>query len=206
MSSKKEETVKRILDVAAEAFAETGFSGARIDGIAEGAQVNKATIYYHIGNKAALYARVIHDVIGYTAEEIAVRVAEAETPEEKLKMYTRILLETIDRQPHLPSIMMREMASGGRHLPESAVKDFLKMFRILTEILELGVSENVFARTVPLLVHFMAAGMMLFFKKVTALKDRFADTQEISSLLPYMSLNPIDEIETLVLRSVRQSQ
>jgi len=205
MGKRKEETVNRILDVAAEAFGETGFSGARIDGIAERAQVNKASIYYHIGNKAALYARVIHDVIGNTAEEIAVRVAEVRTPEEKLTMYTRILLETIDRQPHLPAIMMREMASGGRHLPELAVKDFLKMFHILTEILELGVSEKVFVQTVPLLVHFMAVGMMLFFKKVTALKDRFADTKEISALLPYMSLNPIDEIERLVLRSVRQS-
>ncbi|HVR42592.1 MAG TPA: helix-turn-helix domain-containing protein, partial [Thermoanaerobaculia bacterium] len=40
-----------ILDVAAAVFAEQGFAGARIDEIARRAGVNKAMLYYRVGNK-----------------------------------------------------------------------------------------------------------------------------------------------------------
>ena len=65
--TKKKETIRRILDAAAQAFAAAGFEGARIDDIAHRAGVNKAMIYYHIGDKKALYTRVLHDVFGDAA-------------------------------------------------------------------------------------------------------------------------------------------
>ena len=51
------------------------------------AGVNKATLYYQIGDKDTLYANVIHQVIGNTAQGIAEAVAKADHPEEKLKAY-----------------------------------------------------------------------------------------------------------------------
>jgi TetR/AcrR family transcriptional regulator len=65
-SGKKGGTVKLILKAAASVFSESGFSGARVDEIAKRAGVNKATIYYHIGDKEKLYAEVISNVIGNT--------------------------------------------------------------------------------------------------------------------------------------------
>jgi AcrR family transcriptional regulator len=58
---KKSGTVRRILKAAASIFSESGFSGARVDEIAKRARVNKATIYYHIGDKEKLYAEVISE-------------------------------------------------------------------------------------------------------------------------------------------------
>src|SRR5512136_1732545 len=93
---KRSGTVTRILDAAACVFSEVGFSGARVDEIAERADVNKAMIYYHIGNKDALYAEVIQNVIGNTAETIARKIKDIHDPEEKLRIYIRAFARNID--------------------------------------------------------------------------------------------------------------
>ena len=57
--TKDQERRDRILDAASAVFAELGFAGARVDDIAERAGVNKAMLYYHVGDKQALYSAVL---------------------------------------------------------------------------------------------------------------------------------------------------
>ena len=54
-------TKRDILLAAREEFVEHGFEGARVDRIAERAGANKRMLYHYVGNKEALYARVLHD-------------------------------------------------------------------------------------------------------------------------------------------------
>lgn len=54
-----EQTKRRLLDAAADEFAEHGFAGARIDRIGKTAGVNKERIYTYFGNKAGLFEAVI---------------------------------------------------------------------------------------------------------------------------------------------------
>jgi TetR/AcrR family transcriptional regulator len=54
-------TKRDILLAAREEFVEHGLEGARVDRIAERAGINKRMLYHYIGNKEALYARVLHD-------------------------------------------------------------------------------------------------------------------------------------------------
>lgn len=61
---KSDKTVERILAAARTVFSEKGYNGAHVDEIAERAGVNKATLYYQIGDKDTLYANVIHQVLG----------------------------------------------------------------------------------------------------------------------------------------------
>jgi AcrR family transcriptional regulator len=53
----------RLLKAATHEFAERGFAGARIDGIAKRAQLNKQLIYHYFGNKQQLYAAVLTDMV-----------------------------------------------------------------------------------------------------------------------------------------------
>jgi len=50
---------KRILDAARAEFAEKGFDGARVDGIAKRAEVNKALIYYYFKSKDELLQELL---------------------------------------------------------------------------------------------------------------------------------------------------
>jgi AcrR family transcriptional regulator len=54
-------TRRDILVAAREEFVEHGLDGARVDRIAERADINKRMLYHYVGNKEALYARVLLD-------------------------------------------------------------------------------------------------------------------------------------------------
>jgi TetR/AcrR family transcriptional regulator len=59
-----------ILQAAVKEFAEKGYSGARVDAIADRAKANKQLIYYYIKNKAGLYEAVLEQMIGHTASQL----------------------------------------------------------------------------------------------------------------------------------------
>jgi TetR/AcrR family transcriptional regulator len=169
---KSDKTTERILAAARTVFAEKGYSGAHVDEIAGRAGVNKATIYYQIGDKDTLYANVIHQVIGNTAQNIAQVVAAAENPEEKLKAYITFIAGAVDKNPELPPIMMREIASGGATMPKLVMEDIASVLTILAGILDEGRKKGIFIETVPFLIHMMIMGTILFYKKASPIKDK----------------------------------
>ncbi|WP_195760647.1 TetR/AcrR family transcriptional regulator [Agromyces kandeliae] len=57
------QTRRRILDAALAEFAEGGFAGARIAGIADAASANQRMIYAYFGSKEGLYDAVADEVI-----------------------------------------------------------------------------------------------------------------------------------------------
>ncbi|MEN6375191.1 MAG: TetR/AcrR family transcriptional regulator [Smithella sp.] len=166
------ETAQKILIAARAVFAENGYSGTHVNDIARRAGVNKATIYYQIGDKDTLYANVIHQVVGNIAENLAQAVAKGSSPEDKLAAFIAYMADAVDKNPEIPPIMMREIASGGMHLPRVVVEDISSILRILIGILEEGKKEGVFVETVPFLIHMMIMGTILFYKGALPVKDR----------------------------------
>ncbi|MGP8154991.1 MAG: TetR/AcrR family transcriptional regulator [Smithella sp.] len=169
---KSDKTAERILVAARKIFAEKGYSGAHVDEIAEFAGVNKATLYYQIGDKDTLYANVIHQVLGNTAQNIALAVAKVGSPEEKLRVYINCIAANADINPELPPIMMREVASGGATLPRVVVEDIASVVVILVGILEEGQKKGIFIEVSPFLIQMMIVGTILFYKKALPIKDR----------------------------------
>ncbi|MHB8136783.1 MAG: TetR/AcrR family transcriptional regulator [Smithellaceae bacterium] len=165
-------TAGKILTAARAVFAENGYSGTHMDEIAARAGVNKATLYYQIGDKDTLYANVIHQVLGGIAQDIARSVAKADNPEDKLKIYIHCIASAVDNNPEVPPIMMREMASDGAHLPRVVVEDIASVLTILIGILEEGKKKRIFIETTPFLIHMMIMGTILFYKKGAPIKDK----------------------------------
>lgn len=204
-SEKRSGTVKRILDAAADVFSEAGFSGARVDEIADRAGVNKATIYYHIGDKEKLYAEVINNVIGNSAETIARKIKDVRDPEEKLRIYIRTVARNIDNNPQVAPIMMREVASGGKHLPEVVARDIFRIVNMLRGILKEGADKGLFVETIPFLIHIMVVGALITYKTSTPIRTRYdwlPDT--VRKLDDKISGNIDEEIVRLVLKAVKK--
>ena len=204
-TEKRDNTIRSILDAAADSFAQCGFEGARMDKIADQAWVNKAMIYYHIGDKKALYARVLHDIIGGAAARFKETIDQLRTPEEKLKTMIHAIALTMDQHPCLAPIMLREQASGGRNLPEVIARDFAGIVTIVTDILDQGARQGVFIRTTPFIVHSMITGGMLFYKGSFPIRSRHIVFPEaVQKLGGDLSGDVAREIEKLVLKTIKK--
>jgi AcrR family transcriptional regulator len=162
----------KILEAARGVFAERGYSGARMDEIAGRAGVNKATLYYQIGDKDTLYAGVIHQVLGDVASKIAAAVEGAGHPRDKLAADIEVIDAAVEDNPELPPILLREVASDGAHLPHVVIGDIARVVTILAGILEEGKKKGFFADVNPFLIHCMIMGTILIYKKAATIKDR----------------------------------
>lgn len=201
---KRSKTVERIMVAARAVFAENGYTAARVDEIARRAGVNKATLYYQIGDKDTLYANVIHQIIGNIAQTIAEAVAKEISPEKKLTAYVTNIAEAVDKNPEIPPIMMREIASDGMHMPRVVVEDIASILTILIGILNDGKKKGVFTETVPFLIHMMILGTILFYKGAIQIKDRQVwIPADIKARYKRLKGGLGEEVSRLVLKAVK---
>jgi TetR/AcrR family transcriptional regulator len=198
-------TAEKILKAARAVFAENGYSGTHVNEIAARAGVNKATLYYQIGDKDTLYANVIHQVLGNTAQGISKAVAKVEHPEEKLKAYIHFIANTVEKNPELPPIMMREIAADGAHLPLVVIEDIISVMTVLAGILEEGRKKGIFVEVAPFLIHMMIVGTILFYKKALPIKDRQSWLPTVIKARDKKLKRSLgDEVAKLVLKAVKR--
>jgi AcrR family transcriptional regulator len=205
MKDRRSQTIDRILKAATKEFAEAGFAGARVDEIAKSAGVNKATLYYHIGDKQALYAQVVHHLFDNAVAQLKRNITPAQSPENNLKAFIQTIAAMVDQHPELAAIMLRELASGGKHFPELVAKDLAQIFSILTGILDDGVSSGTFRETIPFIVHMMIIGSIVLFKMTSPIRAKLAPlVATFDNMNTNVSGPAAAEIETLILNAVRK--
>jgi TetR/AcrR family transcriptional regulator len=203
LRQKRDQTTQRILKAATSIFSEVGFAGARVDEIAKCAGVNKATIYYHIGDKQALYAQVIHTLFEDAADRFERNVGKAQSPVEKLKFYIQTVADAMERHPELAAIMLWEQAAGGRNFPEMVAHSLARILTVISAILREGTDKGVFIETEPFIVHMMIIGTTVFCKMSAPIRAKSASLAGIHQLVtPALDINTANEIETLVLNAV----
>jgi AcrR family transcriptional regulator len=205
LKDRRDQTIDRILKAATKKFSEAGFAGARVDEIANSARVNKATIYYHIGDKQALYAQVVHHLFGNAVAQFNRNITAAKSPEDNLKAFIQTIAGMVDQHPELAAIMLREQASGGKHFPEMVAQDLAQILGILTEILDDGVRSGTFRKTVPFIVHMMIIGSIVLFKMTSPIRAKLAPlVVSFDKMNTNVSGQVAAEIEMLILNAVRK--
>ena len=170
----KPSTYDCILQAATQEFARKGFDGARVDEIAHYAKVNKATIYYRIGDKEALYEAVLSQIHNQLADRLANEINSQDNPTDQLRRYIEIFAEEVDAQPFTSAIMMREVASGGSHLPDSALGHMARNFATMHGILERGMAGGAFRKVNPIAVHRLIIGSILLHTTDAPIRQRLA--------------------------------
>jgi len=104
--------VARLFDAAETVFANEGFAGASMDQIATLAGLNKATIYYHIGNKEKLYQEILKRHFSRFADRLERELADCEDPLEGLRGIVRIHAEEYSRSRASTRTIAHELADG----------------------------------------------------------------------------------------------
>lgn len=104
----------RILDAATRLFAEKGFDGASTREMADAAGVNQAMIHYYFGNKQNLYKRVIIAQMYSLFTMIAELMIENGSTVDFVTEFPLQMIESLRDKAHFRSIMLREIATGGK--------------------------------------------------------------------------------------------
>jgi len=177
---------ERILDAAASVFAESGYDGARVDEIARRAGINKAMLYYHVGDKEALYRAVLLRNFARISDRLAAALARGGTPRERLERVIATISATVQELPDHPRIVLREVASGAVHLGDDVLARMLEALDVVGRVLADGVAGGELRRTDPMLTHLAIVGSVVFLNSIAPLRARAA------GLVPGGALPPTD--------------
>jgi AcrR family transcriptional regulator len=119
MARKSEQTKERILNAAIDVFAEKGYSGARVDAIAELAEANKQRIYAYYGSKSGLFEAVMKDAFTQisTMEEDFLANLDGD-PDSLAKSLLQYYIKFHADRPNFWRLLAWENLEGGEHAPE----------------------------------------------------------------------------------------
>ena len=119
------DTAGRIVSEAARLFAEKGYDGVSIKEISRAAGANIAAVNYHFGSKANLFRLIIEQFLS----ELFVSSRKALLPPQsqeglrvRLEVFVRQTIEAIIRQPHVISIIHREMERSNEIFKKTILK------------------------------------------------------------------------------------
>ena len=168
-------TANMILDAASEVFADKGYDGARINELAEAAGVNKATLYYQIGDKEKLYHSVLIRIMSRFADDIEYAIQDAEDPVVSIRRFIEIFAHQTGNARYISPILLREIASGGRHLPDNALEQMGRVVSNIRKIITDGVDLGIFREVDPFFVHMLIVGSLNLYAANEPIRKRTSE-------------------------------
>jgi AcrR family transcriptional regulator len=154
---------RRVFEAAAAEFAARGYAGANVDRIARAARLNKAMIYYHFKNKAALYREILRDMFTAVGTRVADVAAASSSPEDKVRAFVEAIAAEAEARPHFPAIWLREIAEGGEHIDAVTLNYVRAVLATLGRIIEEGCRAGRFKPASPMLVQGGIIAPLMFF-------------------------------------------
>lgn len=208
MTGMENRTADAILDAVTDIFAEKGYDGARVDELAQAAGVNKATLYYQIGDKEALYHAVLERVFRRTADKIETAIASTNDCEEQIRRFITVFATAIEEAKELAPLLLREIVSGGSHLPDAALAQMGRVFNSLTTALNNGLECGRFRQINIFMLHMMIVGSINLYAVNEPIRRRIATTRpDLFSTEPFHSISQAgEEITDLVLAAIRNQE
>ncbi len=201
-----EEARTRILAAASEEFSIEGFAGARVDRIAKKAGVNKAMLYYYVGDKEALYEAVLMKNFTLLTETMEAARGASQGAEDRLRSVLAALVQTLHSIPDHPRLMVRELAAGAAHLPVPVVQQMARVFKMVRSILEEGKSEEVFRDVNPLLTHLAIVGSTVFLIASGPIRHRFNEALRVTEQPDLEDEALSGQIADLILNGIRRKE
>lgn len=188
----------RILAAAQAEFAARGFAGANMDRVARAARLNKAMIYYHFRNKAALYNEIFREFIRAALDRTRAAAAGDAPPADKIRRFVAAIATEAQARPHFPPMWLREVAGGSRHVDQAIVDLIVQIPAALGRIVAEGVAAGVFRPAHPLMLHFGIVGPLVLFHVSQPLRGRFRSRLGKTDIGPLAPIAPEDMLDQIV--------
>ena len=147
-SRDRDRTQAEILDVATREFAEHGYSGARVDDIAERTRTTKRMLYYYFDSKEGLFVAVLERA--YAAIRDAERAVDVDhlDPVAAIRRLAELTFDHHEAHPDFIRLVSIENIHRGEHMGESLAAINAPAVERIERILEAGREADVFRRDV----------------------------------------------------------
>lgn len=116
-------TELKIFEAAREVFQSKGLEGARMQEIADKAEINKSMLHYYYRSKEKLFEKVYQLSVIRLIPQIAALLNEDEPLETKLRNFTVKYLELIKHNPDIPLFVLHEMNKNPGRMKNFMLKE-----------------------------------------------------------------------------------
>jgi AcrR family transcriptional regulator len=159
-------TSATILAAAIQEFSVKGYSGARVDAIAERAGINKRMLYHYFGDKNALYLAVLEGA--YTKIRSAERTLHLSDrdPKEAIRELVRFTWKYFLDNPEFLSLLGSENLNHAKFLRRSTriAELHSPLTSVISEVLQRGVRTDNFRRGIdPVQLYVTIASLICFY-------------------------------------------
>lgn len=137
----RRENQERILKAAERMFAETGFAGATIAGIAAKAGLPKANVHYYFPTKGDLYRALLSDILEMWLAPLDRIRADAD-PATALTDYIRAKMEASRTRPLASKVYANEILHGAIHIRNFLSEDLKKLVDEKAAVLDGWIAEG----------------------------------------------------------------
>lgn len=121
-SQEPEKTKERLVRTAIHEFAEYGLSGARVERIADKAEINKQAIYYYFKDKDDLYTCALERCYELAHRNDVNLTFEGMVGRDAMATLVDSLFDDLREMPDVIAIVTDENRNKGRHLPNQRIK------------------------------------------------------------------------------------
>jgi TetR/AcrR family transcriptional regulator len=191
-----------ILRAATDEFAACGYDATGMDRVARRSKVNKALIYYYYQNKRGLYHAVLQRALETLIAPLRTVAEGPASAAEKLDGWIDTLVRQLGSHPHLPSLMLRELADAGRHLDDDILRQLVGLAPLISGIVRQGQAEGRFGAFDPLMLHFVLLGTTMLLVSNAPLRRR---VRKLGLAQPPLDLAPVvGHLQTIARRALRK--
>lgn len=105
----EQNTENKIAKAANDEFVERGYSGARMQAIADKAGINKSLLHYYYRTKDKLFELVFSNAIKLLFPKIFKIFKNDQTLLDKIRTFTSEYIDLIIKNPHIPNFIIHEL-------------------------------------------------------------------------------------------------
>ena len=106
------DTETQILEAAKKVFVQKGYAGARMQEIADAANINKSMLHYYFRSKELLFEKIMSISLELLLPSFANAISSDGTVIEKIERLVDIYVDTILKNPHIPIFVLNELSQN----------------------------------------------------------------------------------------------
>ena len=137
-----EQTRERILEAAADVFADKGYVGAAVDDIVRASDTSKGSFYVHVPNKRGIFTALLDHLTARLFARVEAAVSGEGDPIRKLDAALEAALTAFAQRRRLARLLLVEAAGLGHAMDERLMQVHERFIALIQRNLDAAVAER----------------------------------------------------------------